>query len=334
MNVFHKSRFEDNIVPFFNSAQPSKAKTVNGVQRTVETLRDLGLSDNKIYDYMHRFTDKKVLTMPRSQMAVQTSSGQTEANGAKPSPLYPAPSLAIRASAVDKHADVCRSCPARTLGICGAQETEALAALHAIATTTHFAPHSSIFNQGDEANRVFIISKGIVRVSKSLSNGRRQVNSFAFPGDFIGLAPNNIHAVNADSIGEVVACQISRRQFSQMLDSNPALLKVLHSASLNELTTAQEQLASVGRHSAHERVATLLVNLRNRWRHIDNSSHYVALPMTRADIADYCGLSVESVSRTLAELARQKIIVIVPNGIRILNMPGIARLTQGVVSIS
>ena len=310
MNVFHKSRFEDNIVPFLNSAQPNKSRSINGVQRTVETLRDLGLSDNKIYDYMHRFTDKKVLPLPNQQMprnATQKSPAQNEAGNSKPSQLYATSPLAVRSSAVDKHADVCRSCPARTLGICGAQEAEALAALHSIATTAHFAPHSSIFNQGDEADRVFIISKGIVRVSKSLSNGRRQVNSFAFPGDFIGLAPNNVHAVNADSIGEVVACQLS---------------------------TAQEQLASVGRHSAHERVATLLVNLRNRWRNIDNSSHYVALPMTRADIADYCGLSVESVSRTLAELARQKIIVIVPNGIRILNMPGIARLTQGVVNIS
>eukprot|EP01037_Dinobryon_pediforme_P006199 gene6199-6266_t len=334
MNVFHKSRFEDNIVPFFSSTQTAKAKSINGVQRTVETLRDLGLPDNKIYDYIHRFTDKKVLTLPRPQVTAQTSPAQGEAGGHKPNPLYAAQTRSNRSTSPDKHADVCRSCPARTLGICGAQETEALAALHSIATTTHFAPHSSIFNQGDEASRVFIISKGVVRVSKSLSDGRRQVNSFAFPGDFIGLAPGNVHAVNADSIGEVVACQISRRQFSQMLDANPALLKVIHSASLNELSTAQEQLASVGRHSAHERVATLLVNLRNRWRAIDNSSHYVALPMTRADIADYCGLSVESVSRTLAELARQKIIVIVPNGIRILNIAGIARLTQGVVNIN
>jgi len=228
----------------------------------------------------------------------------------------------------------CTSCVSKAMGLCAGLPEKTLETVYQMARTTHFPAHTSLFNQGDEASRIFIITKGIVRLSKTLANGRRQINGFAFAGELIGLAPDSLHAVNADAIGEVVACQIPARHFMQLAESKPEILKLLNTAILSDLNTTQEQLASIGRHNAQERVATLLVNLRNRWRAIDNSSHYVALPMTRADIADYCGLSVESVSRTLADLARQKIIVIVPNGIRILNTAGITALTQGVARLA
>ena len=209
----------------------------------------------------------------------------------------------------------CTSCVSNVMGLCAGLPGKTLETVYQMARTTHFPAHASLFNQGDEASRIFIITKGIVRRADR-------------------PCPDSLHAVNADAIGEVVACQIPARHFMQLAESKPEVLKLLNTAILSDLNTTQEQLASVGRHNAQERVATLLVNLRNRWRAIDNSSHYVALPMTRADIADYCGLSVESVSRTLADLARQKIIVIVPNGIRILNTAGITALTQGVASLA
>ena len=325
MRILNESPIESNIVSFTASAvKMQRAKKVD-FQCTIDVLTDLGLSQMHISAYIGRFEEPQLKDQTQHCASTMRPAHYPVLETSRLSP-------AVSSTAHSKQPEACSTCPSKAAGLCGTLPVSALKSMYSMANKIHFSSHTSLFNQADEASRVYIISKGIVRLSKTLSNGRRQVNGFAFPGDLIGLTPDNIHTVNADAIGDVVACQIPRRAFTQLAENNPEILKMLNTAILSELSTAQEQLASVGRHNAHERVATLLLNLRNRWHMIDKSSHYVALPMTRADIADYCGLSVESVSRTLAALARQKIIVIVPNGIRILNMPSITALTQGVAS--
>ena len=335
MSLLNASHFRTNITPCTSTAAKDKdAKTTlppsekkEDFQHTLDVLRNIGLSQTHIEAYIHSFSDPQPLMEGQAEKAPQRQRGQ--ANSSDIRPAYEA----TKHAAIEPLRKACASCASKAIGICASLPDRTLDIIYQTAKKTHFAPHSSLFNQGEAASRIFILTKGIVRLSKTLANGRRQVSGFAFPGELIGLAADPIHAISADAIGEVVACQISTRHFMQLAEAKPEILKLLNAAILSDLNTTQDQLASVGRHNAQERVATLLVNLRNRWHAIDHSSHYVALPMTREDIADYCGLSVESVSRTLADLARQKIIVIVPNGIRILNTAGITALTQGVASL-
>jgi CRP/FNR family transcriptional regulator len=96
----------------------------------------------------------------------------------------------------------------------------------------------------------------------------------------------------------------------------------------HELSLAQDQMVILGRRTAEERVAAFLIGLRNRWMRINGNQVHVLLPMTRQDIGDFLGLTVETVSRIMTRLAREKAIVIVPDGVRLLDVARLERLAE------
>lgn len=105
------------------------------------------------------------------------------------------------------------------------------------------------------------------------------------------------------------------------------MLKRLHEFAGHELSLAQDQMLLLGRKSAEEKVAAFLVNLQTRYSRIGHTSVTIELPMSRQDIADYLGLTIETISRTLTKLAREKTILIVPDGVRLLSAERMDRLT-------
>jgi CRP/FNR family transcriptional regulator len=222
----------------------------------------------------------------------------------------PAPSLALE----------CNECDIKGLSVCDALQPAEFEALERIGRTLSFPAKTTLFEQGREAPFVSNLTAGALRLSKLLPDGRRQVVGFALPGDFLGLAMKKTHMFTADALTPVKLCQFSRVGFSELLDRKPHLMRALLAMAANELTTAQDQMVVLGRRTAEEKIASFLIGMRNRYARIHGASVHVPLPMTRLDIGDYLGLTVETVSRMMTRMARERTIVIVPDGVRLLDV--------------
>jgi CRP/FNR family transcriptional regulator len=215
--------------------------------------------------------------------------------------------------------NACDDCKVRLFSVCGALESSELADLDQISQIKHFAPKTMLFDQGALAGSVFNVTEGMIRLYKSLPDGRRQIVGFALPGDFLGLALMDRYGVAAESVNQVKVCRFPRSAFARYVDGKPHLLRRLHEFAGHELSLAQDQMLLLGRRTAEEKVAAFLLNLQARYARIGTLTVTVPLPMSRQDIADYLGLTIETVSRTLTRLAREKVVVVVPDGVRLLS---------------
>ena len=187
--------------------------------------------------------------------------------------------------------------------------------LRRLATQVYFGAGKTIFAEGDLADSAFGLSQGVTRLYKLLPDGRRQVLAFALPGDFLGMPLVDRHSFSADAIGEVAVCRFSRADLTKFIRSSPNIMRRLIEFATRELDMAQDQLLLLGNGSAEEKVAIFLVSWRNRLGRLSILSETVPLPMRRQDVADFLGLKLETVSRTLAKLEQKKVIRLVPNGV-------------------
>src|SRR5260370_13264653 len=137
------------------------------------------------------------------------------------------------------------------------------------------------------------------------------------------------HNFSADAIGEVALCRFSRTDLTKFIGSSPNIVKLLIEFATRELDAAQDHLLLLGNGSAEEKVATFLVGWRNRLAHLSAFSETVPLPMPRRDIADFLGLKLETVSRTLAKLEQKSMIRLVPKGGFLTRLPQIRLVTGG-----
>jgi CRP/FNR family transcriptional regulator, anaerobic regulatory protein len=217
-----------------------------------------------------------------------------------------------------RSANDCDDCKVRPFSICGALEPSELDQLDRLSQVKNFPPRTMLFDQGALADSVFNVTEGMVSLYKSLPDGRRQIVGFALPGDFLGLALMDRYGVAAEAVTQVRVCRFARSAFLAYVDDKPHLLRRLHEFAGHELSMAQDQMLLLGRKTAEEKVAAFLLNLQTRYARIGAASVSIPLPMSRQDIADYLGLTIETVSRSLTKLAREKVIVIVPDGVRLL----------------
>lgn len=200
----------------------------------------------------------------------------------------------------------CTTCDARSFSVCSAIEDRHLARLAEVAHVMHIDPGRTFIHEGDAADYFFNITDGNARIYKLLADGRRQIIGFASAGHFLGLAVSATYAFGAEAIDKVRLCRFSRWQLRQLLDDFPAMEQRLLEVAANELVVAQEQMLLLGRKTARERVASFLMT-----RTVDPLSSgqlRLALPMSRNDIADYLGLTIETVSRTLSLFRHQRLI--------------------------
>lgn len=173
------------------------------------------------------------------------------------------------------------------------------------------------------------MTDGAIRLSRLLPDGRRHVMGFALTGDFLGLALPERFAVTAEALGQATLCRFERGAFKALVADKPHLLQRLHERAGYELTLAQDQMMLLGRRTAEEKVALFLVGLRQRYLRIGHDSITLELPMGRQDIADHLGLTIETVSRMLTRFDRERIILIVPGGVRLLDPARLDRLAAG-----
>jgi CRP/FNR family transcriptional regulator len=186
----------------------------------------------------------------------------------------------------------------------GQQATKHIAA---ISVVQKLSPGKVLFAEGDEAENVYEVVHGTLRLYKLLSDGRRQITGFLSAGHLLGLAHEDCYLYTAEAVTEVTLCRYPRSRFTRMVDEVPGFGRRLLAVTSSELCAAQDQMLLLGRKSAMEKVASFVVMLAGR-RGNDRSE--VRIPMTRADIADYLGLTVETVSRTLTRLRQDSVIAL------------------------
>jgi len=213
----------------------------------------------------------------------------------------------------------CSACTVRSLSICGALDHTDVAEFERIVRHIQLAPNEALFTAGQIASSVHSLSAGVVRLYKLLPDGRRQVIGFALPGDFLGIAPSDRYSFSADAIDSVTACRVSRDAFAHFIEARPQFLIRINEFAARELMLAQEQMLLLGRRTAEEKVASFLIGWRQRLALIGDERKTIALPMSRQDIADYLGLTIETVSRTLTRFEREKMLIIVAGGVRLLD---------------
>ncbi len=204
----------------------------------------------------------------------------------------------------------CAHCDVRDRNFCAALEPEEVLALTRIMTEAKVGPHATLFREGEPAEHVMNITSGAVKIYKLLADGRRQILSFRFAGDFIGLTAGAEYLYSAEALEETRVCRFPRRRMDALRDGFKRIDKRLLELSIEELAATQEQLVLLGRKTAEEKLVTFLLLLANAQVRRGEPLEPIRLPMTRGDIADYLGLTIETVSRTFSSLKRKGLIAL------------------------
>lgn len=170
--------------------------------------------------------------------------------------------------------------------------------------TAHYRRNEEIFGQGEPANYVYRVVSGAVRTIRFTSDGRRQIMAFHLPGDVFGLELEDTHMLSAEAVNDaevsVVRRSLIERAAAQDVDAAQALMRLMS----RQLANAREHTLVLGRKGADERVATFLLEIGARL----SPKREIELPMSRADIADYLALTIETVSRSFTQMERDNAI--------------------------
>ncbi len=196
----------------------------------------------------------------------------------------------------------CDACAVRPASICAVLEDEGLERLAAVSV---LVPEGHEFiTESEPAEAFFVITSGTAKLFKMLADGRRQITGFAQAGGFVGLAVQETYGFSAEAVEETYLCRVSRGRLRRLVNTFPAVKQYLLQQAASELVAAQEQMLLLGRKTAHERLASFLLALagRGRLHEPPPAGTEVRLAMARDDVADYLGLTVETVSRTLKSL--------------------------------
>jgi CRP/FNR family transcriptional regulator len=214
--------------------------------------------------------------------------------------------------------NACRNCDRRFDSLCGVLNCDELDILDEMMEHQVFEPKATIIYEEDEAKNVYNITDGILRLTKLLPDGRRLVTGFLYPGDFVGLAFHNHYSYSVEAVTKVKVCRFPRLKLEALLKKIPKLESKLLGMMSNELKEAQDRMMLLGRKSPKERLASFLLSISKR--KIETSSSPAKhnnllepldsfeLPMSRMDISDYLGLTIETVSRTLTIFSKEGVI--------------------------
>ena len=208
----------------------------------------------------------------------------------------------------------CGDCIVRCKAICSVLDSDELKAFRRTGATIRLAPGETLFYEDDPARSVYSLTRGMLRLTKILPDGRRQIADFLFPGDFLGLTLEEGHSFSAEAVTEVEVCQFSTARFQAFATTHPQLERRLFALAAHERAATRQQVLRLGRKSAMERIASFLMMLANRDRDVPVSPEgrlMVVLPMSRTDIGDYLGLRIETISREFSAMKAQGLIRLV-----------------------
>ncbi len=203
-----------------------------------------------------------------------------------------------------------------------------------IGTTRNYRQGQLIFAEDDSANDHFKVVQGVVSTFRMLIDGRRQITEFSMAGDYFGLFTGDSYKFSAQALMDATVICYAKQRMDAWLERNPAGAKRLLALVSDKLCATHEHTLILGRMSAREKVAAFLLQMAERTAEpkIDRDKHcgQVLLPMTRLDIADYLGLTIETTSRTFHGLKHSRIIALPePNRVLLLRPDLLQRIVSG-----
>ena len=178
--------------------------------------------------------------------------------------------------------------------------------LDKIASPVQLEAHDYLMHQHSDARHVYNVVSGNLLVERIASTGRRQVLAFLFPGDFLGFTHNDFFEFSVSALTPATVAAYQRKEFFRLSDDIPDLKHNMEQISSNVLASALDQVFALGQKKAHERICFLLKQLLQRQQ--GAVAEDLVLPMTRQDMADYLGLTIETVSRAFAKLKAEGVI--------------------------
>jgi len=205
----------------------------------------------------------------------------------------------------------CSICKVRTYSFCRCLDEDKLKDFSNVSFEKSFLNKQNIFLQNDQSDYLYNITEGNVKIYQLLDDGRIQIIGFLYPGDFFGSYRNNKYNYCAEAIGDLKTCVFNQKILDKYLDENPILAKELLNKTSFELTLAQDRLTVLGKLNAAERLVKFLLNISEQRNRIGWKNNPISLPMTRQDVADYLGITIETVSRELTNLKTSNIIKII-----------------------
>ncbi len=167
-----------------------------------------------------------------------------------------------------------------------------------------------LFWEGDPADSVFEIVAGVLRLSRLLADGRRAIVGFLYPGEMLGVPCRDAYAYSAEAVTALQVRRLSRSQVMRLIDESSGVRHDLLALAYDEMCAAQDHMLLLGRKTAEERVATFLLQSTRRTSPQGAMAREVTLPMTRLDMADFLGLTIETVSRLMSKLKADGLIAL------------------------
>lgn len=224
----------------------------------------------------------------------------------------------------------CGDCPIRHRAVCARCETDELARLEQIKYYRSYQSGQTIVWSGDRMDFVASVVSGIATLTQTMEDGRRQMVGLLLPSDFVGRPGRNAAAYDVTATTDVVMCCFRKKPFEEMMIQTPHVAQRLLEMTLDELDSAREWMLLLGRKTAREKIASLVSIIARRDAALrlrrPSGALNIDLPLTREEMADYLGLTLETVSRQISALKRDGVIHL--EGKRHIIIPDFDRLQE------
>ena len=202
----------------------------------------------------------------------------------------------------------CGSCPIRHRAICARCDDSELALLEKIKTYKTFEAGQPIIWRGDELVNFASVVIGIASLSRTMEDGRTQVVGLLLPSDFIGRPGRKVVDFDVTAVTDVTLCQFQRKPFEELVEEIPHISQRMMEMALDELNAAREWMVLLGRKTAREKIATFLEMIVRRSTIPSHAVKQYTLPLTREEIANFLGLTLETISRQLSSMKKDGIV--------------------------
>ncbi|MDV4159437.1 MULTISPECIES: Crp/Fnr family transcriptional regulator [Rhizobium] len=202
----------------------------------------------------------------------------------------------------------CRSCHARRGVVCGALSNSQLRELGRHSLRRTVGAGCEIIAQGSESSSYSNIMRGVVKLCKVMPDGRQQIVGLQFAPDFVGRPFVRESTLSAEAATDAEICFFPRNLLDRMISEAPELQRSLHDQALKELDAAREWMLTLGRRTAGEKVASLLYLIATHAEPQTATSTDFDLPLSRTEIADFLGMTIETVSRQMTRLRKSGVI--------------------------
>ncbi|WP_380054548.1 transcriptional regulator FnrL [Falsihalocynthiibacter sp. SS001] len=226
------------------------------------------------------------------------------------------------------HFGSCSACPIRKQAVCAHCGREELRQLDTMKYYRNFEAGQPIVWSGDRMNFVASIVSGVASLTQSMEDGRTQIVGLLLPSDFVGRPGREFAEYNVTAKTDLVMCCFHKKPFEEMVRSTPAIAQRLLEMTLDELDAARAWMLLLGRKTAREKIASLLVIIAQRTLKLEGANSRANLefdlPLTREAMADYLGLTIETVSRQISMLKKANVILL--EGTRRIRVPDFPRL--------